>query len=181
MFVAIFDYVIYGIKLNKKQIFWLGFAFFGVVLIINGNEIMMRLTGDYSNKNSNFANYLSKDPWMEITLSALLVLTTCIMGFGIVITKKLKGTNAFQINYFQGIMILLISALLVPSAFSIEDYHKPTLTEFAWAVIYTGVPTALGGVCYIFALTITQNYALITPFQFTGVLSGYIISITRYD
>lgn len=45
IFVVIFDKIFYGIELNKKQLFWLMIAFIGVILTVNGNQIMSKITG----------------------------------------------------------------------------------------------------------------------------------------
>jgi drug/metabolite transporter (DMT)-like permease len=36
LFVGIWDWLLYGVKLNYRQICWLMIAFFGVVLTVNG-------------------------------------------------------------------------------------------------------------------------------------------------
>ena len=48
-------------------------------------------------------------------------------------------------------------------------------------MLLTGVPTALGGFAYITALTITKNYAMVTPFAFMGIVEGYLLSVLRYN
>lgn len=44
LFVAIWDRVLNGIKLNSKQLFWLFIAFVGVILTVNGNQIIAYIT-----------------------------------------------------------------------------------------------------------------------------------------
>jgi len=44
LFVAFIDRFLFGVKLNKVQVVWLLIAFMGVILIVNGNEIMSYLT-----------------------------------------------------------------------------------------------------------------------------------------
>lgn len=64
---------------------------------------------------------------MIITVAVILILTTFLLGFGIVVTKRLHNTNAFQTNYYQGVLILFISALIIPYGFDDENYHKPNM------------------------------------------------------
>ena len=124
LFVAVFDYFVFGIRLNRTQMFWLALAFAGVILVVNGKALMRLFAGDLPDAG-HFDNYLGNGPWTVIALEVLLVLTTGLLGLGVVLTKKLKSTNAFQINYFQGIMVVLVSSLFIPNAFSDAQYHKP--------------------------------------------------------
>ncbi len=64
---------------------------------------------------------------MIITVAVILILTTFLLGLGIVVTKKLHRTNAFQTNYYQGVLILFISGLIAPYGFKDENYHKPSM------------------------------------------------------
>jgi uncharacterized membrane protein len=50
-----------------------------------------------------------------------------------------------------------------------------------WTILFTGLPTSLGAICHITALTITKNYAVVTPFMFSGIVLGYLVSILRYN
>jgi drug/metabolite transporter (DMT)-like permease len=43
-----------------------------------------------------------------------------------------------------------------------------------------GVPITVGLLAYAEALLMTKNYALLTPFIFTSIIVGYVVSITRY-
>ena len=45
LFVVILDKLFYGIELNRKQLIWLIIAFIGVILTVNGNQIMSQITG----------------------------------------------------------------------------------------------------------------------------------------
>lgn len=45
IFVAVFDSILYGVRLNGAQKGWLSLAFLGVVLTANGNYIVFLLTG----------------------------------------------------------------------------------------------------------------------------------------
>jgi len=45
LFVAVFDKLIYGVELNRKQLVWLIIAFIGVVLTVNGNQIRSQIAG----------------------------------------------------------------------------------------------------------------------------------------
>lgn len=104
----------------------------------------------------------------------------CVHGYGIAITKEIKNTNSIQINYFVGIMIMLSSAFLIPNGASDPVYYKPTMWELGKAMLFSGVPLTIGMLGYNGALTITNRYAVVTPFQFTAIVMGYVVSIVRY-
>ena len=117
-----------------------------------------------------------------ITLVGILfTLATCGHGLGSVMTKKLRNVVSMQINYFQSLIVIIFSALLTPLANSDPIYNKMTMNELGWTVLLTGLPTSLGAICHITALTITKNYAIVTPFMFSGIVVGYLVSIFRYD
>lgn len=77
-------------------------------------------------------------------------------------------------------MIIFMTSILTPQAFANTDYNKMTMETLGWAVLFSGLPTALGGFAYITALTITKNYAMVTPCMFIGIVLGYVLSIFRY-
>ena len=54
IFASIFDKLIYGVNLNKIQVFWLSVAFIGVLLTSNGNYLSYLLTGKSATENSSF-------------------------------------------------------------------------------------------------------------------------------
>jgi drug/metabolite transporter (DMT)-like permease len=45
IFTAIFDRIIYGVRLNRAQVIWLCIAFMGVVLAANGTYLSYLITG----------------------------------------------------------------------------------------------------------------------------------------
>jgi hypothetical protein len=110
----------------------------------------------------------------------IFTILTCGHAYASVITKKLTNTNSIQINYFQGMMITFISSILAPQAYANVNYNKMTMDTLVWSFLFVGLPTALGGFAFITALTITKNYAMVTPCMFTGIVLGYVLSIFRY-
>jgi len=43
-----------------------------------------------------------------------------------------------------------------------------------------GTPITIGLLAYAEALLLTNNYAMLTPFIFTSIIVGYVVSLTRY-
>jgi len=44
-----------------------------------------------------------------------------------------------------------------------------------------GTPITLGLLAFAAALLMSSNYALLTPFMFTSIIFGYVVSIVRYN
>ena len=111
----------------------------------------------------------------------LFTVTTFVHGLGMVLTKKMKNTNAVQINYFLGVLLLFSSAVMLPAAFSDPDYHRPDVREFFLAVLISGVPMTISQLLVIEAMLLTKKYGMLIPFQFTSIIVAYGISVIRYD
>ena len=101
-------------------------------------------------------------------------------GFGVVITKRMKETNSIHVNYFQGLLIFFVAVLFLPYGYSNLEYHKPTLEESIKCLIFGGIPLTMGQLAYIGSLLLCHNYAMLTPFMFSSIIFGYLLSIFRY-
>ena len=110
----------------------------------------------------------------------LFTLVMCVHGYAILVTKKLVRTSAVQINYHLGLGLILASATFIPYAFANPDYHVPSLQEFGLCFLVTGLPLGVGQLIFISALLMTKKYGVVTPFQFTNIVVGYLLSIFRY-
>jgi drug/metabolite transporter (DMT)-like permease len=116
IFTSFFDRVLNKVYLNRTQTLWLVVAFLGVVLTANGKYFTYLISGNQTEGSTSFQNYLTTDP--TVTMAAALIFT-CVMvlhGYGVVVTKRLVQTQSIHVNYFQGVLILLVNALLVPYA-----------------------------------------------------------------
>ena len=101
-------------------------------------------------------------------------------GYAIVTTKKLISTHMIHINFILGSVILFSSSVLMPSAMVDADYHKPTSEEMLYAFFLTGIPMVLGQYMGISAFVMTKKLGMVTPFQFSNIILGYVVSIVRY-
>ena len=117
---------------------------------------------------------------MMLFAAVILVLSMFAHGFGVVITKRMKETNSIHVNYFQGLLIFFAAAFLLPYSFNDFQYHSPTLEESLMCLIIGGIPMTMGQLAYIASLLLTHNYAMLTPFMFSSIIFGYILSIFRY-
>jgi drug/metabolite transporter (DMT)-like permease len=113
--------------------------------------------------------------------AVLYTVVMCAHGYSFVTTKKLVNTNAVQISYHLGVIIVFSSAVLMPYALNDGDYNVPSIGELAEAVVVTGLPMTLGQLAAMSSLLITHNYGMLTPFQFSTIIVGYLVSIFRYD
>ena len=105
----------------------------------------------------------------------------CLHGYAVVTTKKLIETNTIQLNFILGCLILLSSAVMMPSAMADPNYHKPTNIEMLYAFLFTGMPMALGQFIGVSAFIMSKNLGIVTPFQFSNIILGYLVSVLRYD
>ena len=181
VFTAIFDAFLFGMHLNRSQKVWLTIAFLGVALTANGKYLTFLLGGEPSSFGSKFENYKTDSPVLMLGAATTFIVTTFVHGFGMVLTKKMKNTNAVQINFFLGILLLFSSALMLPSAFSNLDYHRPEASEFFLAIVVSGVPMTISQLIVIESMLLTKKYGVLTPFQFTSIIVAYGISVVRYD
>jgi drug/metabolite transporter (DMT)-like permease len=180
IFTAIFDKILNGVDLNRRQRMWLVVAFLGVVLTANGTYLSYLWTGKTVETNSKFENYFSTDPSMLVLAALAMTATMFVHGYGVCVTKKLRESNSIHVNYFQGIIILLVSALLAPFAFNNPNYHKPDMYDSLLALLFSGLPMCIGQLCFVGSLFLTHNYGMLTPFMFTSIIWGYLVSIFRY-
>lgn len=137
IFTALFDYWVYGVSINQQQKIWLIVAFVGVVLTSNGSYlkdlIEMKEKGQISSINLNDDNenitdhYLSHDSFMKLAAGIILAITQFFHGLGVVVTKKLIGSNAVHITYFVGLILLLTNSVLAPLTLTYQQYHFPNM------------------------------------------------------
>ena len=113
--------------------------------------------------------------------AVFFTLIMCLHGYAIVTTKKLINTHFIQINFILGSLILTSSAILAPSALNDPNYHRPTKLEMVYAFFLTGIPMVLGQFMGISAMIMTKKLGMVTPFQFTNIVLGYLVSIFRYN
>ena len=117
---------------------------------------------------------------MQLWAALILVTIHFIHGYGVVITKKLKQTNSIHVNYVQGLLIAFSSAILIPFAYNDQSYHRPTMWEFGQSIIFSGIPLTMGQLMFVGALLICHDYGMLTPFMFTSIIFGYLMSVIRY-
>lgn len=75
---------------------------------------------------------------------------------------------------------LFATALLLPVGLQDKSYNKPDLLEIVKLATFTAIPLTLGMLANNQALLMSQNYALLTPFTFSSIIAGYMVSVFRY-
>ena len=115
IFVYIYDYLIYGVTINRMQTVFVAVAVIGVVLTANGAYFVTLIDPSFSNQSSSFANYVSDGPVVMGWAGVAFVGVMAVHGYGVLLTKKLSKVTSVQLNFHQGIMIETISAILVPT------------------------------------------------------------------
>lgn len=92
IFVYIYDYWIYGITINRKQMAFLALSITGVALTSNGPYLITFLD-DIDYDGSKFEHYQSKDPTVMTVASVILVMVMAMHAYGVVLTKKLRNVH----------------------------------------------------------------------------------------
>jgi drug/metabolite transporter (DMT)-like permease len=82
--------------------------------------------------------------------------------------------------YFQNMVLLFATAILLPVGLKDENFYKPDFSDLLKLAIFTCIPLSLGQLAVNQALLMTNNYGLVTPFMFSSIISGYLISVIRY-
>lgn len=72
-------------------------------------------------------HYLSHDSFMKLTAGIILAITQFFHGLGVVVTKKLIGSNAVHITYFVGLILLLTNSVLAPLTLTYQQYDFPNM------------------------------------------------------
>jgi drug/metabolite transporter (DMT)-like permease len=174
LFVFLFDFWLYGVKITRKQAAGILLGFVGVLAIILGRPITHWLFKDLEG-HTDFQNYLTDDPIIIGIVTALFTGELAIWALGVVVIKRLKHSNAIQINYHQGIIIVISCGLTYPFYES-----KTSLTEIITCFLINILPVLGGQSLFIAALTMSKNLGMITMITFTCVIVSYLLSIFRY-
>lgn len=177
LFVFIIDYYINGVTINRRQLLGIMLSAIGVVLTINGAQLMFYVDESYV-LTSDFHNYTSNDPKVMTIAGVIMVMTMMFHGYGVVMTKKLVNTNSIQINYFLGVEIILTSAFAFPIR---TEGTSLDLKTYLLAFPLCGLPMTIGQLLYIGAIGLTKHYGAITIVSFVSIIFGYCVSMIRYN
>lgn len=108
----------------------------------------------------------------------LMTIVMALHGLGVIITKKLVNVNSIQINYIQGILILTASSVFMPFVENNTSYTDTDMWLILKSILFSGIPMAVGQLCYIAGLVLTKNLGMITTdscihFDYYGVSSEH--------
>ena len=115
-----------------------------------------------------------------LCVSVILLIVRGIYSYGVMLIKKLKESTSLEIMYFQNMVLLFATAILLPVGLKDENFYKPDAMDLLQLALFTCIPLSLGQLAVNQALLMTKNYGLVTPFMFSSIIAGYIISIVRY-
>ena len=77
-------------------------------------------------------------------------------------------------------VMLFATALLLPIGLQDDNFNKPGFEDLLKLVVFTCIPMSLGQLAVNQSLLMTKNYGLVTPFMFSSIISGYMVSVIRY-
>jgi drug/metabolite transporter (DMT)-like permease len=113
--VCIYDYWIYGVKINKTQTIALIVSFIGVFLTANGSYLVYLIDSNYELDDSKFTNYQTSDPMVMTWAAIIMVVMMALHSSGVIMTKKLRGVHTAEVNFIQGIMIFFSGGIAYPN------------------------------------------------------------------
>lgn len=175
LFIFFLDYVINGVRITRRQFYGVVCGVVGVLLTVNGEFIMRVFDPEYET-TTEFKHYASDTP-MAKSLAALAFLSVqFIWAYGVIITKRLNHVNSIQINFHLGIALSIAGAILYPT----QVLQPIDFTIFFKSIFYSGLLMVAGQICFIGAVTMTQNTGVITMLGFVAVIVGYGVSIVKY-
>lgn len=180
LFVCFYDYLIYGVKINKIQTIALIVSLVGVFLTANGSYLVYLIDSNYELDDSKFINYQTKDPIVMTWAAVIMVVMMAIHSSGVVMTKKLRGVHTAEVNFIQGLMIFFSGGIAYPNILEAHNYSQPEVSTFFISLFVSGIPMAIGQLSYIGALILTKNLGMITALSFCSIILGFLISILRY-
>ena len=175
LFIFIWDYYLNGVTVNKEQLKGIIVGAIGLLLAINGPFLMKMINPNYKIK-SNFENYKTSNIYVMTIVACGLCFACICWAYAIVITKKLRNTNAIQTSFHFGMILLLGSALLYPLIESEVD-----LKTLALGLVLSGIPSALCQLFLIGSLMLSPNTGILTLTHFTNIIWAYLLSMLRYN
>ena len=98
-------------------------------------------------------------------------------GFSMVLTKKLKQLDTFQILYHLGIMGILGCGLIYCGS----GQYKLTMEKLVLGCLLSGIPNVLSVLLMITALKMTRHSGVLTIVDFSKVVLGYMVSMLVYN
>jgi len=100
-----------------------------------------------------------------------------LWAYAQVITKRLNGINAIQINIHLGLFFLFTSGIFYPA----QVEAPVSVQKIIISLFVGGVVMAIGQITFIGATIMTKNTGVLTMFVFVCVIVGYIVSVFRYN
>ena len=89
IFIALIDYIRFGVKLNPSQIMGIIVGFLGLMVVINDDFIMYGL-GFAVDSSSDFQNYRTDNIWITTSVALFFVIVTVLWAYGIVQGKLIN-------------------------------------------------------------------------------------------
>jgi drug/metabolite transporter (DMT)-like permease len=114
LFVFVLDYLINHVTITKKQFVGVILEVIGVLFTVNGEFIIKKINPEFQTR-SDFKNYISDDPVVKLTIALLFIGSNIMWAYAQIITKRIHGMNAIQINVHLGLFFLLTTGLVYPT------------------------------------------------------------------
>jgi drug/metabolite transporter (DMT)-like permease len=102
LFVFVLDYFMNSVEINRKQFIGIVLGLMGVLLTINGDQIMKLINENYEIV-SDFKNYKVTDIGLKLFCSFFLTLCNVGWAYSVMIQKRMVQVNGLKISFFIGI------------------------------------------------------------------------------
>lgn len=109
IFVFVLDYLLNGAGVTQKQLAGIFSASIGIVLAVN-SHVIYRWWGWEDNTSSSF-DYVPASTEVKLIVALLFLLAMIGWAYAILLTRRLQRSNAVQVNFHQGIMLLSCNSL----------------------------------------------------------------------
>jgi drug/metabolite transporter (DMT)-like permease len=173
--VFIMDYFLNGIAVTHRQLLGILVSCLGITLAVNSHLIYWILNLD--DTTTTKFEYIETSLEIKMLVSCGFLVIMIGWAYAIILTKRLKSTNAIQLNFHQGIMLLLCNSAAI---FIVPTPSKLSMFDELELFLKVGLPLAIASCIYVLSVFMTKKSGNVTIVGFSTVLIGYGISIIRY-
>jgi drug/metabolite transporter (DMT)-like permease len=158
MYTYLINFLVYGVRTNRKCLLGVAFSFLGVFLIIN--------------RDSLSPTTVHVSPY-ELTYILIFSLTQVLWAFGVLQVNFLTpATNSLQVSVNYAFVLLFVSVLL--TVLSPGPPVQLDLWQFFVSLILVGLPLGISHNLYTLVTMLTKKVGSVSMFNYLGVVFGYL-------
>jgi drug/metabolite transporter (DMT)-like permease len=179
IFVLFLDYAFNKIEISKRQAYGVVLGFIGVVFVVNGH-LIYKFFYPEADFHTKFEHYRPEamNPYYQLLYSVILVAVCLFWAGSIVLVKRIKQVNHYQLNFQLGAFLVIAGGFLYPQTVINQEFR---LSSFINSLLFQGLPLAAAQAFYSYAIMTTKNLGVLTVMNFGNVFLSYFLKIFRYD